>query len=117
MAHKKEGALLRHPPNCCFIVLTLVESQLTLVLHCNLRGSVKGGNQSGYGDVFAKEIPFRSPAESAGHMTRNNHGKLLVGEVAPEEEQVIVSLIVVPACINPSVNHGHFSQVVPGIEY
>jgi hypothetical protein len=94
----------------------LVESKLLFFLYNDFRGSVKGSDQSGNGDVFSKEVLFRSPAEFACHASRNHYCELLAGKLSAEEEQEIICLLIVPGSINPSIYHGHFSQVVLGIE-
>lgn len=94
----------------------LVDSNLAFVFHNYLRGSVESGDQSSGGDVLTKEVSFRPPAKSPSHMSRQYYCELLVRKVSAEEEQVVISFLIMPGGINPSINHGYLAQVVLGIK-
>jgi hypothetical protein len=67
--------------------------------------------------VLSQEVILRSPAEFSCYIPWDHYCKLLVGEVSAEEEQEIICLLVMPGGINPSVNHGHLTHIIFGIEY
>ena len=94
-----------------------IDGYLSPVLHNDLRYPVKGGDQSGDGDMFSQEEAFRSPAESAGHTSRQYHSELLVRIISTEEKEVIIGLRIIPAGINSAIYHGYLAQVEFGLEY